>query len=149
MTTKSETSGCAVKILDAVPPTIWFIRKQMRLHRKGLSVPQFRALYFINDNPSVSLTAVADHLAVTLPIASRMMAALELQKLIKRGGGKDDRRVMQLAITTKGISVLDSARAATLAQIDGKLAQLSGAERISLGKSMELLRKLFCPERNS
>lgn len=147
MTTKPKASDCAVKILDAVPPTIWFIRSQMRLHRKGLSVPQFRALYFINGNPSVSLTAVAEHLAVALPIASRMMAALELQKLIKRGGGKDDRRVMELAITARGLSVLDSARTATLSQIDGKLAQLSDAQLISLGKSMDLLRQLFCPER--
>ncbi|MCE9520750.1 MAG: MarR family transcriptional regulator [Verrucomicrobia bacterium] len=138
-----------MKILNSVPPTIWFIRKQMRRHRKGLSVPQFRALYFINDNPAVSLTALAEHLAASLPIASRMMAALELQKLIKRGGGKNDRRVMELAITAKGLSVLDSARRATLAQIDGKLAQLSDAQRISLGKSMDLLRKLFGPERNS
>ena len=149
MATKSKASDCAVKILDAVPPTVWFIRGQMRRHRKGLSVPQFRALYFINDNPSVSLSAVAEHLAASLPSTSRMMAALESQSLIKRGGGRGDRRVIELIITGKGATVMDSARAATLAQIDSKLEQLGAAQRLSLGKAMELLRKLFDPERKS
>lgn len=144
-TSKPEASECAVKILDAVPPTIWFIRRQMRRRREGLSVLQFRALYFIDANPSASLSAVAEHLGASLPSTSRLIAGLEAQDLIGRSGSRDDRRLVELVITPEGAKVMDSARASTLARIDEELALLDDEQRRLLAKAMHLLRKIFDP----
>jgi len=142
---KSRASLCAVKILDAVPPTTWFIRRQMRRNRGGLSMLQFRALYYINSNPATSLSAVAEHVGSSLPSASRLVAGLESQDLVVRKGSKDDRRQVKLAITSQGTEVMDAARAAALEHIDGELAGLDKEQRVLLGSAMELLRRIFDP----
>jgi len=142
---KPRASRCAVRILDAVPPTTWFIRKQMRRNRKGLSMLQFRALYYINANPATSLSAVAEHVGSSLPSASRLVAGLEAQDLVARTGNKDDRRQMKLAITVRGSEVMDTARAATLERIDHELAGLDREQRVLVGHAMELLRSIFDP----
>jgi DNA-binding MarR family transcriptional regulator len=142
---KTRASRCAVKILDAVPPTTWFIRRQMRGNRKGLSMLQFRALYYINANPSTSLSAVAEHVGASLPSASRLVAGLEAQDLVERSGSEDDRRQMKLMITREGAQVMDAARAATLERIDEELASLDKEQRVLLGSAMDLLRGLFDP----
>lgn len=142
---RRRSSRCAVKILDAVPPTTWFIRRQMRGNREGLSMLQFRALYYINANPSTSLSSVAEHVGSSLPSASRLVAGLESQDLVQRSGSKDDRRQVMLAITPKGASVMDAARGATLARLDQELIALDGEQRALLGAAMDLLRKIFDP----
>ena len=143
--TNRRSSRCAVKILDAVPPTTWFIRRQMRSNRKGLSMLQFRALYYINANPATSLSSVAEHVGSSLPSASRLVAGLEAQDLVARRDSKDDRRQVKLAITAKGAAVMDAARGATLARLDEELSALDKEQRVLLGNAMDLLRRIFNP----
>src|SRR5580700_10156635 len=97
ITTDSESgTDCALDLLDAVPPVIWFIRREMRAFRKGLSLPQFRTLSLINRQPAASLSAVADHLGASLPTASRMVQGLVAQGLLARKGCREDRRQLAL-----------------------------------------------------
>jgi len=142
---KPRTSRCAVKILDAVPPTIWFIRRQMRRNRGGLSMLQFRALYYINANPHTGLSPVAEHVGASLPSASRLVAGLEAQELVERSGSEADRRQVKLLITRQGAEVMDAARAATLEHIDAELRGLDKEQRAQLGNAMDLLRRIFDP----
>jgi hypothetical protein len=59
MTTSADKS--AHELLEVVPIVIRVIRAQMRRHRSlALTVPQFRALVFIGDNPGTSLSQVAE-----------------------------------------------------------------------------------------
>jgi DNA-binding MarR family transcriptional regulator len=145
MTTKSQTTKCAVKILEAVPPTTWFIRCHMRRHREGLSIPQFRALYFIHANPSVGLSQVAEHLAASVPSTSRMIADLESQRLVTRRGNAKDRRVAELLITSKGAAVMASARSATVERIAEALAAFTDQEQAAISRAMDLLQRQFLP----
>ena len=69
----------------------------------------------------------------------------EAQDLIERSGNKDDRRLVELAITPRGTDVLGGARDATLSRIDEELTRLDEAQRRSLGYAMGLLRRLFDP----
>ena len=50
---------CARHLLDTVPLVMRVIRQHMRRHRSGLTVPQFRTLYFISVTEGGSLSAVA------------------------------------------------------------------------------------------
>src|SRR6478672_10120056 len=98
----TPASECARELLDALPPVTWFIRRTMRSYRKGLSLPQFRALVLIDREPSVSLSVVADHLGVSLPTASRIVGGLVRNGLLARGGSEVDRRVCHLSLTARG-----------------------------------------------
>ena len=76
---------CARQLLDTAPQIMRFIRAEMRSHRgHDLSVPQFRTLTFVNRNPEVSLSHLADHLGLTLPSTSKLVDGLVNQKVVTR-----------------------------------------------------------------
>src|ERR1035437_9005187 len=129
-TSKSHSATtCAHLVLDTVPPVIWFIRHHMRAHRKGLSLPQFRALAAVDRDPAVSLSTLADHLGSSLPTASRIVAGLVKKELLSRKGCRNDRRQLALAITPAGRAVLERAWGSTQFEMEKRLARVSIADR--------------------
>ena len=69
--------SCAREVLDTVPLVMRFIRDQVRRRRTaGLSLPQFRTLIFLNRIKNSSLSAVAEHLGLSLPAMSRLINGL-------------------------------------------------------------------------
>jgi len=129
--------------MDAVPPVIWFIRREMRSHRKGLSLPQFRALAMVHRQPDASLSAVADHLGCSLPSASRLMQGLVEKGLIKREGCSNDRRQCALAITDVGEDVLNSAWTATQDRLSVELEKIPALQRQAIIEAMQSLKEVF------
>ncbi len=104
---------CAWELLDAVPPLMWHIRRSMRSFRRGLSMPQFRAMVLLANRPDASLSAVADHLALSLPTTSRMVSGLVGKGLLTRQGSTTDRRQVSIGVTAQGRAVLDAAWSGT------------------------------------
>ena len=81
--------------------------REMRSHRgHDLSIPQFRTLTFVNRNPEISLSHLADHLGLTLPSTSKLVDGLVNQKIIIRHELKEDRRRLMLALTKNGEDIL-------------------------------------------
>src|SRR5580658_7623362 len=106
-TTKSPgIETCAREVLDTSPPISWFIRRQMRSHRGGLSMAQFRSLIRVNRPPAASLSAVAEHLGASLPTTSRIVQGLVDKGLLSRAGCRWDRRQITLELTAKGRGML-------------------------------------------
>src|SRR6185369_8728731 len=67
----------AEALLDTVPLVMRTVRQLMREQRSSdLSVPQFRALGFINRHPETSVSAVAEHLGLSVAATSRLVDAL-------------------------------------------------------------------------
>lgn len=131
------TAGEAV--LDTVPLLLWYVRRHMRRHRKGLSVPQFRVLNKIQDNPDASLSCVAEHLGASLPTASRIVAILVDRGFLARQESRQDRRQMKLTLTPAGRSIVESARRASVAQIDREFSRISTADRSAVQGAMAIL----------
>jgi DNA-binding MarR family transcriptional regulator len=137
------TDDCALEVLDAVPPVIWFIRREIRAYRKGLSLPQFRALAVIHRRPSASLSVVADHLGVSLPTASRVVNGLVEQGLLARKACAEDRRQLSLVIAPAGQTVLHTAWSATQDRLTDQLRSLSPGQRRSIAQAMKALKEVF------
>lgn len=136
--------ACAAALLDAVPPVMRFIRDQMRRHRgQGLSVPQFRALLFVNRHPGASLSALAGHLGLSLAAVSRLVDGLVLAGLVGRVAGAGDRRRVALSLSPRGRARYQAANAATRRQLAQELVALSGDERGRLGAALALLGGVF------
>ncbi len=140
----------ACEVLEVVPLLMRAIREQMRSHRAAeVSVPQFRALAFIEKHPGTSLTDVAAHIGLTLPSMSKLIDGLVERKLAKREFDAVDRRRVTLGLTPRGRAVLQAARDSTHAYLAGVLAQLEPAERATVIQAMEYVRPLFQSEREA
>ena len=135
---------CARQLLDTTPQVMRFIRAEMRSHRgHDLSVPQFRTLTFVNRNPELSLSHLADHLGLTLPSTSKLVDGLVNQKIITRRESQQDRRRLTLALTKYGQDILHVAREATQNHLKDVLHALSADELSTIIRAMNLLQPLF------
>jgi DNA-binding MarR family transcriptional regulator len=136
---------CAREVLDALPPVMWFVRRQMRSHRGGLSLAQFRSLGRVNRLPQATLSVVAEHLGATLPTASRIVSGLVDKSLMTRKGCRWDRRQVLLELTPRGREVLQTARQAAQRRMEMELDKLSAQECKSLIQATKILKGLFGP----
>ncbi len=145
MTTSSD--ACAQEILEVVPVVMRTIRAELRRHRAAdLSVPQFRTLAFISNKTDASLSDVAEHIGLTLPSMSKIVDGLVTRKLVTRQTARDDRRRMTLALTARGLTALETSRAATRACLAEDLTALSDRQRDTIVQAMEILRPVFASQ---
>lgn len=144
LATNSPTAtDCAREVLDVVPAVIRPLRRQMRSHRAGLSIPQFRALCFVERYDGASLSAVAEHLDLSLPTVSRMVNGLVERGYMQRRSSDDDRRHVSLSVRAKGQAVMRQARTATQDYFAEHFQDLGPAQREALCAAMNALREVF------
>jgi len=139
-----STKACARAILDVVPLVMRTVRAEMRQYRAAdLSVPQFRTLGFLGRQPGASLSAVAEHIGLTLPAVSTLVNGLVERRLVARSRPPDDRRRITLTLTEQGQATLEATHAAAAARLAERLAALSASDRQLVVQALETLRPLF------
>ena len=106
-------------------------------------MPQFRALVRIERDPSISITAIAEHLALSLSTASRLITGLVERGFLERETAPIDRRQAHVSITAKGAAVLQSARKLTLVDLEAVFASLNSRKLKTVIEGMQILRELF------
>ena len=135
---------CARQLLDTTPQIMRSIRAEMRSHRgHDLSVPQFRTLTYIHQNPEGSLSRLAEHLGLTLPSTSKLVDGLVNEKIIIRRESQDDRRKLMLALTKNGEDILHAAREATQNHLKDILRELAADDLSVIIRALNLLQPLF------
>jgi DNA-binding MarR family transcriptional regulator len=121
-----------------------FIRTQMRSHRSlDLSVPQFRALVFIERTDGASLGEVAENLGLTPPSASVLIDGLQGRGMVTRSDSPDDRRRLTLNITAQGSQALAQSRAEAQKSLSAMLAGLDTQEIADVTRAMTALHRVF------
>ena len=106
-------------------------------------MPQFRAMVLIANEPDVSLSAVAEHLALALPTASRIVTGLVNKGFLRRHDSAADRRQLSLGITGKGQSVLNAAWAATQESMAAEVAPFTKEQRAAIAEAMQTVKQIF------
>lgn len=135
---------CAKTVLDVIPGVIRVIRTEMRRHRApALTVPQFRALVYIEAQPGVSVSRVADHVGLTRPSASVLVEGLVRRSLVTRRPHPTDRRSVTLNLTPAGQAVVQTSREQTLAFLAERLGDLSAAQRTRMEGALTDLRAVI------
>jgi DNA-binding MarR family transcriptional regulator len=120
------------------------IRAEIRRQRgRDLSILQLRALAFLNRHPGVTLSAVAEHVGLTLSSMSTQITKLVQRKLVQREESPHDRRYVTLTLTTAGLTALETARSRARANLAIRCEQLSAEERVEVMQMLQLLRSLF------
>jgi DNA-binding MarR family transcriptional regulator len=135
---------CAREILETTPAVMRFIRGHVRRRRaEGLSLPQFRALTFLNRAKNASLSAAAGHLGLSLPAMSRLVNGLVEGGLVERWPVSTNRRQIALTLTVRGQATLEKVRAAIRRRLAETLAPLPASELEIIHRATEVLRKIF------
>lgn len=143
-TLKLTPDACAHTVMETVPMVMRFIRTEMRRHRASvLSVPQLRALAFLDRNPGACLFHVADHLGVTRPTASVIVDRLVRRGLLLRSEDPRERRRLVLMLTPKGGRHLEQARSATRSWIADVLTPLPRPALRRIEQGINLLGSAF------
>jgi len=139
-----SADDCARELMAGVPVLMRFLRQQMRRHRQmELTVPQFRALIFVSHNGDASLSAMADHIGISPPAASRMVELLVRRGLMRRLARPNDRRCVSLSLTPRGRATFRKALRATQVALTRRFEKLSKRE-LAVGRgAMEILARLF------
>lgn len=139
----AELARCARELLDSVPPVIWSMRRAMRSHRRGLSMPQFRALVQVHQTSRVCLSDIAANMGASLPTTSRLISGLVDHGFIDRVGCTEDRRQIILRITPRGEEVLKSVWDSGTQALAKTLANLTSAERRDMLAGLAVIKKKF------
>lgn len=135
---------CAGQVMENIPPVMRFIRSEMRRHgAPGFSMPQFRALAYLDHHPGASLSSVADHLGVTLATASTTADRLVRHGLVERAAHPRERRRITLTLTDAGTDLLQQARAATRSKLATMLDTLTADQLRQIVTGVTLLGDAF------
>jgi len=140
----ADLEESARKLLEVVPIIMQDIRSEMRSRRSlDLTVPQFRALAFVNRNEGSSLWEVAYHMGLTPPSTSRLVDGLIARGLMARKDHPADRRRVRLTVTDHGLAILEASTRGTLSYLAGKLSGLDADRREVIDKAVDALRTVF------
>ncbi|MFH7029439.1 MAG: MarR family winged helix-turn-helix transcriptional regulator [Heteroscytonema crispum UTEX LB 1556] len=135
---------CANRVMDTIPLVMRFIRADMRENSAAsLSVPQLRAMIFINRNPGASLSEVAEHLGVTCATASTTTERLVQRDFVLRSDHPQERRKIVLYLTEEGKHHLEQTLGQTRTHIADLLDGLTAKEIAQIEKGLALLKNVF------
>jgi len=134
----------AQAVLEVVPAVMRVIRAEMRRHRATvLTVPQFRALVWIEAQPGTTASRVAEHVGLTRPAATALLDGLVARGLVTRAPHPSDRRSITLTLTARGLAEVRTARERTRQILGERLAGLTPAQRAQLVEALTVLREVF------
>lgn len=134
----------ARQLLEVIPVVMREIRSEMRSRRSpDLTVPQFRALSFVNRNVGSSLLDVANHLGLTPPSTSRLVDGLIYRNMMTREDHPGDRRRVKLTVTNLGEKILEASRQDALTYLSTKLSNIDTDDREAIVKAMNVLQPIF------
>lgn len=143
----NSPNDCARELLEVIPEVMQMIRTQVRSQRgPDLSVLQIRVLAFLDGHPGAPLSAVAEHVGLTLPSMSTQVTGLVKRNLLERAISPTDRRYITLTLTIEGHARLTSALHGAQVTLAKTLAHLSNEERATVIQALQLLRATFSSE---
>lgn len=140
----------AAMLMDVAPLVMRTIRTRMRSERGAdLTVPQFRVLGLLRRRPGSSLSDVAEHVGLTASAASRLVDGLVARGYVRREHRATDRRAVALALSPKGVDLLEATYRGTQAHLAERVAALDAAQRVAILTALENLGRLFQTERRA
>jgi DNA-binding MarR family transcriptional regulator len=119
---------------------IHLLRKLRREDAKaGLTGPRLSALSVVVFAGPVMLGELAAAEQVKPPTMTRIVRALERQRLVRREKDPTDGRIVRLRATARGQALLHAGRARRVAKLATPIAELDAADRELLERAAEVL----------
>jgi DNA-binding MarR family transcriptional regulator len=97
-------------ILETIPALMRAIRTEMRRAQPHpMSVPEFRTLRFVAQNPGTNLASIAAHLGSMPASSSQLVSRLVAEGLVTSATNAKARREVSVALTAKGKAEFEAA----------------------------------------
>ncbi|OUC11799.1 MAG: hypothetical protein B0A82_26100 [Alkalinema sp. CACIAM 70d] len=136
----------AAALIKVVPLIMQFIRAEIRQTPCSvLSVPQFRLLAYLEQQPGTNLSKVAEYLDVTRATASATIERLVQSGYVDRSVDPQERRYVRLHLTDHGLQELEAMRQMIRNQLAALLTSLPPEQLASIETSLEILYQVFQP----
>jgi DNA-binding MarR family transcriptional regulator len=116
---------------------------QVADRQSGCSAAQLSALSAIHHLGKQSITDIAAHERIAPATVSRLVEGLVRQGLAERRPDPEDRRIMRLAVTARGLQAIETACDARASALRQRLVGLSDAEWAALGDAVRALNTVF------
>jgi MarR family transcriptional regulator for hemolysin len=138
-----DPNALAERLMEALSAATRRVRREMR-HHSGLelTVPQFRALRYVERHPGTDLTGVATHLGMSPSSASALVERLSRAGHVDRTPDPDERRRIRIVLSPDGKEAVDRAVQGTRSWLTGELRGLTAGERRDLEAALLVLTKL-------
>lgn len=97
------------EVMDQIDELVSYQRRSFCAHgpHRELSLPQLFLLITLHERGTHTVSALAELLGVTAPSASALIDRMEERGLVARERDAEDRRVVHVAITEAGHTLLD------------------------------------------
>jgi DNA-binding MarR family transcriptional regulator len=144
MSAKSRSSPSAAAIAERVHSAAIRLLRRLRGTDSalGLSSPKSSALSVLVFAGPQTLKDLAAAEQVRAPTMSRLIGDLEVEGLVTKEEGKDDRRVIRIAATAKGRTLLEAGRERRLEVLTAQIAALNEREQQTLARAADILARL-------
>jgi DNA-binding MarR family transcriptional regulator len=143
----SEPNEIARKLMDIIPPSMNWIRTEMRATlEEELTVPQFRILANIFKGKNVACD-IAKHQGISQAAMSKMIDSLVNRGFVERIANENDRRHFHLNLTKEGDTFYKKSRKSAQANLKEQISTLDLVDRENLERGLIALEKLFLSAR--
>jgi len=109
--------------------------------KSALSLSQTNSLFRLYHRGPCPVNDLADHLGVTMPAVSQLLAPLEDMGLIQRSADPMDRRVKLIRLTDKGANKVQEGMLARHAWLDDLANLITSEEKAELVPALMLLNQ--------
>jgi DNA-binding MarR family transcriptional regulator len=144
---ENDAAGhCATLLLETMPRVLKAVRVAVGNDaERGLNVPQFRTLMFVDQHAGASLSTAAEFLGLSLPSASKLVDGLVKRGMLMRQSDRKDRRRMTLRLTRKGDALLSGVQETVRGHLAGMLDRMDTGSLGVLAEALRVLQANFPP----
>jgi len=104
------------------------IRSETKKEKNILTPVCLGALKFISEKVSPTMKEFADHFGITPPSATATIEILAKERYLNRDFDNNDRRIVRLSITDKGLEILRKSLSAARKKMEGILSKMDENE---------------------
>jgi DNA-binding MarR family transcriptional regulator len=138
-----DASVLADRLLDVLSTASRRVKREMRRNSSPeLTVPQFRALRYIERHPGTDLSSLAERLGMSDSSASALVERLARAGHVDRTPDPMERRRIRIELTRIGATVVGKAVLATRGWLSDELEAFEPLERQRLAEALELLARV-------
>ena len=111
-----------------------------RVLRAGISMGQLHILFALQRTGDMTMTQLADHLAVSLSNATGIVDRIEERGYVERQRVPEDRRVVSIRVTAAGSRLLDEVDALNDELLRSVLSRIDPSQLEAVGAAFSALR---------
>jgi len=112
-------------VLDAIQALVGIAARSLAGIGEDVSVPQFRVLVLLHRGDSLTMSALAESLAVNRSTATRVCDRLQDKRLLRRRVDDRDRRAVRVELTAPGHRLVEQVIRRRNRHVEQILARLS------------------------